>query len=226
MADIKFDTFISYRRSDGSRIAKRLRDRLVSYELPKGFTDREQKLCIYLDEIYEIATEDFFEHTIKPALAASRSLVVVQTPDAPQLREDGSANWVEKEIEYFRSLPGKRPVWIALGKGEFGDPLPATLHKNFPNVERVDVRGLDRWFGSISEHELVKFVGPLFDISIEKLPSLRREEERKASSRRNRILVTATLLVVALSALAASSLLGWSRANDRLRKRIANGTLR
>ncbi|MEM8814584.1 MAG: hypothetical protein AAGE85_02095, partial [Pseudomonadota bacterium] len=221
MGDLSYDTFISYRRSDGRRIARRLRDRLVSYSLPKGLSANDRRLTAYLDEVYEVATEDFFENTIKPALAASRSLVVIQTPDAALKRPDGEENWVEREIEYFRSLPGDRPIWVALGAGDFGDPLPGRLQERQPNVERVDVRGLASAFGRLSNHELIKFAGPLFKVSPEELPVLRREEERRTRSRRTRIVSGLIVLSTVLTGLSAAALLGWHNANDRLQEQTA-----
>ena len=134
----EYDAFISYRRKDGTVVARRLRQRLISYRLPKSFGKRE-KLEVYLDEIYEQATEDFFKSTIKPALKASRNLIVVQSPGAATARDDGSENWVSREVRYFRTLPQKKKTWVALGVGDYGDPLPGALHEHLPNVERVDV---------------------------------------------------------------------------------------
>ena len=47
---------------------------------------RVQRLRVYLDTAYERGTSDFYEHNIKPALLASRWLIVVATPAAIRRR--------------------------------------------------------------------------------------------------------------------------------------------
>src|SRR4051794_4129690 len=96
----KYDAFISYRRADGRRYAVALRRALLDFRFPRGFDDApRRRLAVYLDTIYERATNDFFEETIQPALRTSAHLIVVRTPRAIQARADGQPNWVEREIE-------------------------------------------------------------------------------------------------------------------------------
>ena len=213
-----FDAFISYRRKDGTRIARRLRERLLGYQLPAPFEDRRRKLNVYLDEVYEAATEDFFEGTIKPALKSSRMLIVVQTPAAAEHRSDGTENWVAREVRYFRSLPGDRRVCVALGSGGFDDPLPAELDRELPNVERVDVRGLARRFGFLSENELIKYIGPIYDIQAHELPRLRREEERRVHAQRMKFRTIAGSLILIFLLLAALATAGWIGASREARR--------
>lgn len=220
-AEPDYDVFISYRRLDAARVAHRLRERLLSYRLPPSFASSRRKLSVYLDSAYEQATEDFFEDTICPALAGSRALIVVQTPGAAARRSDGSENWVAREVQYFRSLPGPRKTWVALGVGDFSDPLPADLQELLPNIERVDVRGLARPLGSLSEAELVKFVGPIYGIPPEEGPTLRREEERRSRARRRRLAAVAASVCVALALLSVAALLGWRTAATEARTQRA-----
>src|SRR6185436_6157179 len=71
--NFRYDCFISYRRSDGTTIAQWLRRHLVSYRLPKSLASAHStRLAVYLDTVYERATNDFFEQNIVPALEASR----------------------------------------------------------------------------------------------------------------------------------------------------------
>jgi hypothetical protein len=115
--EFKYAAFISYRRVDGSRVAERLRYRFLEYKLPSGFS--RQRLDIYIDRIYEHATEDFFRKTIMPALWGSRALILVQTPMAAVPQESGEQNWVVREVQYFRTLPQGNNIWVALGGGNF-----------------------------------------------------------------------------------------------------------
>lgn len=208
-SSLHLDAFISYRRKDGTRIARRLRERLLGYKLPEPFKARERKLQIYLDRLYEEATEDFFEKTIKPALAASRALIVVQTPAAMEKRTDGKVTWVEREIRYFRSLPGLRPIWIALGIGTFEDPLPAALHTELPNAERVDLRSLGRTLGFLPEDELLKFIGPIYGVKHDEMPRLRREEQRRSYRIRRRNWAIVSFLLAAFLLLGTLATAGW-----------------
>ena len=137
-----YDAFISYRRSDGARAAAALRQCLRDYRLPPSLAPASERgpLNIYLDVIYERAAEDFFVTTIKPALAASRFMILVQTPDTLRPRQDGAPNWVAREIEYFETLPQRQNISVALAKGEFGGPLAGGLQRSHPNG-RVVVAG-------------------------------------------------------------------------------------
>ena len=211
----QYDAFISYRRIEAAKSANLLRHCLVDYHAPKGFPQRPLK--VYLDRIYEHATDDFFERTIKPALTSSKALIVIQTPDAAAIHEDGSENWAAREIRYFRSLPQGDNVWIALAKGDFSDPLPADLEKEKPNVERVDVRSLSSVWPRLSEHELLKFIGPLLGVPGNRMPDLRRESERRARSRVNRWIAASITIIAMLATLAVSALMSYQQATKQRR---------
>ena len=87
MSEFDCDAFISYRRSDGTAVARWLRRALVGYRLPRALRSRHaDKLRVYLDTVYERATSDFYERSIKPALQSSRFLIVVATPDVMRSR--------------------------------------------------------------------------------------------------------------------------------------------
>jgi hypothetical protein len=165
-----FDAFVSYRRSDGTRAARRLRRRLRDFRLPTSIRRSRptRSLSIYLDTIYERAEPDFFEETIKPALRASKHLIVVQTPNASKRRTDGRPNWVEREIEFFRTLPQRNNISVALAKGTIDDPLPFGLERTFPNIERVDVRELASLGGRLSDETLIPFVARLWNVPPER----------------------------------------------------------
>jgi WD40 repeat protein len=182
----EYDAFISYRRSDGAAAARWLRTRLQSYTMPKPLRgERPKKLKIYLDTVYERATEDFFELNIKPSLERSRFLLIVSTPDALRARPDGTPNWVHREVETFSHLPQGRNLLVALAKGEMSQPLPGDLAERFPRIEIVDFRqfGPSRlvWWPKLwrLREELLKIVAPLFDVPLESMPLLRLEESRR-----------------------------------------------
>jgi hypothetical protein len=185
-SDFKYDAFISYRRSDGTAAARWLRNRLQTFSLPKPLRgESPKKLKVYLDTVYERATEDFFEKNIEPALTQSRFLIVVSTPDALRPRPDGTPNWVHREVETFAILPQGRNIVVALAEGEMDHTLPGGLTEKFPRIEIVDFRefGLSRFIWLPTrwrlQEELLKIVAPLFDVPTESMPLLRLEESRR-----------------------------------------------
>ena len=102
----KYDAFISYRRQDGKRAAAWLRNRIQRYRLPKSFRKKSKRsypdrLRVYLDTEYEIATGNFYESTIKPALLESKDLVLVITPSVLELDAESDENWVAREYRDF-----------------------------------------------------------------------------------------------------------------------------
>src|SRR5262245_42681117 len=75
-----YDVFVSYRRVDGSRTAHWLREFLLKASLPKSLATRQRPLRVYIDRTYELATDNFWERNIQPALEQSRHLLLIVTP--------------------------------------------------------------------------------------------------------------------------------------------------
>jgi hypothetical protein len=66
-ANFPFDAFISYRRSDGKKAARRLRQKLQRYDIRKRLKHaRRKKLNVFLDTVYERGAHDFYERNISP----------------------------------------------------------------------------------------------------------------------------------------------------------------
>ena len=83
MPEFYYDAFISYRRSDGIAVARWLRRALESFRVPRSMRNGyDRRLRIYIDTAYERGTSDFYENNIRPALLASRFLLIVATPNA------------------------------------------------------------------------------------------------------------------------------------------------
>ena len=99
---LQFDAFISYRRLDGSGHAARLRQWLSkNTRLPPDVsTVREEPLEVYQDTAFERATDDFYAKEVRPALRASRHLIVVATPSA-----GGPSRWHQLGRARDRGLP-------------------------------------------------------------------------------------------------------------------------
>jgi hypothetical protein len=185
MSEFDYDAFISYRRSDGTAVARWLRRALVGYRLPPALRSRHaDKLRIYLDTVYERATNDFYERNIKPALQSSCFLIVVATPDAMR-RPQGVEDWIDREIRDFTRGQDGSNVIAVRGSGEFDGPLPGDLKQLCPGIEIVDLRGAGRfWFLSVSRiarlnSEKLKIIAPLCGIPSEDMPAFRQEQERR-----------------------------------------------
>ena len=209
MTQIEFDAFVSYRRSDGARVAHWLRRELEGFELPRALrATHGRKLRIYLDTAYERGTSDFYVNTIRPALLASRFLLVVATPDA-QRRREGVEDWIQREVSDFTAGPNKRNVIVVRAAGEFADPLPADVAQRFPNIEIVDLRGASRlWFlnplkASRLGAEKLKLIAPLIDLPGDAMPRLRQEEERRQQARLG---IAAGIGLAVLTAVSATSI--------------------
>jgi hypothetical protein len=183
MAESNYDAFISYRRADGTKVARWMRRELETYRVPKSLRGGfGRKLRVYLDTAYESGTSDFYQQNIKQALLASRFLLVVATPAAMR-RAGGAEDWIEREVTDFTAGPNGNNVIAIRAAGEFNAPLPADLARRFPNIEILDLRGAGRmWFlhptrAARLASEKLKLVAPLLGIPAQEMPRLRQEEE-------------------------------------------------
>ena len=102
-----YDAFISYRRRDGSEVARWLRGRLQRFRLPAEMLAalrpelralHERRPRIWLDRAYEKASDDFLIRKVYPALDASARLIVVATPSVAT-------------VQQRRSRPFQRHFW-------------------------------------------------------------------------------------------------------------------
>lgn len=228
MSDLPYDVFISYRRSDGSKTAQWLRRELQSFRAPRALRGKfSRKLRVYLDVAFEKGTVDFYEHTIRPALLASRHLLVIATPDAA-LRDNGGNDWIRREIDEFCSGDNGSNLLLVRGAGPFDGPLPGDLSDRFRNMEIVDLRDVSRfWFlnplrASRIANEKIKLIAPLIGIEASDMPILRREEERRQQSR---IAITLGVLLgifTAISTLTVFALNARSRASVALESSLSS----
>ena len=107
MSQLEYDAFVSYRRSDGNKVARWLRRELQAFRLPGSLGGRfNRQLRVYLDTAYERGPSDFYELNIKPAVLSSRFLLVVATPDA--LGRLGGEDWIVREVSDFVAGPMAR----------------------------------------------------------------------------------------------------------------------
>jgi WD40 repeat protein len=191
-ARFDYDAFISYRRVDGADVALWLRRALEGYRLPAELGRGRAPLRCYLDTIYAVALDDFWDLNIAPALARSRCLILIATTACLEPGRNGEPSWVERELQAFRSKAAG-PIYVARGNGELSDPIPEGIPER---THRVDLRAaahpFSRWRQRqhLSE-ELLSLVAPLYEVPANNMPLLRQEERRRAAAqRRNRIALT------------------------------------
>lgn len=187
-----YDAFLSYRRRDGELFARWLRTKLLRYRLPPVLARGRKPLRVYFDRSYERANEDFWKHNIENALRRSRYLIVIITPLVFQPRSDGSQNWVEREIEFFSSLPQGRNILVANSSRKTDGQLPRGLRERFPNICVTDFRAAGRL---IAHESALTLLASLYEIPDTEMP-LFRQEEKHRKQRAIRMVSSAVLVTV------------------------------
>jgi WD40 repeat protein len=232
----RFDLFISYRRSDGSALAKLVQSRLQSLrlgqdfvrQLPAAASERLRRpLRVFLDTAYERAGDDFLTKKILPALDSSRYLLVVSTPDAfqPVVTSSGSVpNWLCREIDHFldyRGEAGWSDVLLAMGPGAPLDQFPGRLSER-SRWDWVDLRGPRRrsFFDDAADAAVSKLAGALYDIPERLLPTLRRDMQRRRLLLATAITSASIVLAATMAALAGYAFHERDLASDRLNEAV------
>jgi hypothetical protein len=220
--NFQYDAFVSYRRADGSKVAHWIRRELQGFRPPRKLRKRYgRRLKVFLDTAYERGTSDFYENNVRPALLASRYLIVLATP-AAQRRPLGTPDWIQREVEDFSQGPNGRNVFAVRAAGPFDGPLPADLSTRFPNLEIVDLRGASRfWFLNPLKAlrlgaEKLKLVAPLLGVENDEMPILRQEEERRQQSRLGTAAGMTLAVITAVSVLAIYAIQSQWRAQRAL----------
>lgn len=218
---MKYKAFISYRRSDASVVASWLRRRLLAFRPPAALIERlpersrrdfDSRASFFLDTTYEIANEDFWTKNIEPALRDSQFLIVVSSPAALVARDDGSENWVAREIDTFLAIhgeeEGRKRILVVLAPGARPDRFPGRLGELAERWDWADFRMLSPWRwlkpGSVerSSDAFLKIAAALFAVPQDLLPALRQEEAR----RRGRIRLMAGGAAFAVTVILAGAL--------------------
>jgi len=124
--DAQFRAFVSYSHADAA-IAKKLHRKMETYKLPKllremqtGGSENGRLGRLFRDREDLPAALDLSE-SVKAALAQSRALIVLCSPNAKD------SPWVAKEIALFRELHPDRPILAALVDGEPEESFPEAL---------------------------------------------------------------------------------------------------
>lgn len=195
---MKYKAFISYRRSDALIVARWLRNRLLAFKPPKELVEQlppsvrgefDARTSFFLDTSYEVANEDFWTENIEPALRESQFLIVVSSPAALGAREDGSENWVAREIATFVEIHGRQEslgrILVVLAPGAPENAFPGRLDELGKRWDWADLRILSRYYwlrpGAAERlsDNFLKLAAALYDVPQDKVPALRQEEARR-----------------------------------------------
>ena len=182
--------FISYSHKD-AKMGRWLHHKLEGYRLPKRLAGTEGEdgtiparlTPIFRDRVSLPAAGDLSER-VRAALAVSRNLIVVCSPDS------ASSPWVAKEIATFRELHPGRPIFTAIVEGEPDQCFSPALLEGGVEPLAADLRkqGDGRRLG------LLKLVAGLSGVRLDDLV------QRDATRRIRRVTyVTATALAAMLA---------------------------
>lgn len=106
-----FKAFLSYSHND-ERWAERLHKQLEHYRIPKSLRAGQAGLGAIFRDKDELSAASELDASIKNALQASESLIVLCSPHAV------SSQWVDKEIAYFKSLGRENRIFTVMLSGE------------------------------------------------------------------------------------------------------------
>lgn len=193
----RFRAFVSYSHAD-TALAQRLQRRLESYRVPRHLADRVPPIGVAQGRVGPVfrdredlpASADLSE-AVKDAIARSRALIVLCSPDAARSR------WVALEIELFRSLHPDRPVLAALLRGTPQDAFPEEIRKAGAEPLAADFRP----GGDGRRLAFLKVVAGILDIPLDEL--IGRDGQR----RHRRVMAVTAASLVAMLVLATMTIL-------------------
>jgi hypothetical protein len=227
-----YEAFISYRRGDGSAIARWLRGRLERYRLPAAvvamLSPEKQALHrrrprIYLDRAYEKPHADFLQEKLLPALDAAERLIVISTPSvfASIRGSDGAEapNWLVQEVEHFLGARSAdrppRPIDLVIGPQGSIERFPGRLAER-ERWDWIDLRAFSRWralgFSEALDAGFTKLAAAIYDVPDAALPLMRQEERRR---RRRLVLGIAAVAVAVVAALGVLGSGWWAETRAR-----------
>lgn len=194
-AEPRYWAFISYSHKDAA-FGRRLHRRLESYSLPRRLVGRNttqglvsRRLIPIFRDREELPAATDLSAEVRAALAQSRSLIVVCSPDA------AASKWVSREVELFRALHPGRPIFAAIRNGEPGECFPETLLRAGPDGERIEPLAADFREGRDGQHlGLLKLVAGIAGLGLDEL--VQRDAQR--NTRRVTAITAAALAAVLL----------------------------
>jgi hypothetical protein len=195
----RYWSFISYSHKDAA-FGRRLHRSLESYVLPRHLTGGD-KLPRRLTPIFrdreELPASGDLSAEVRAALAASRSLIVVCSPDA------AASQWVGREVALFRALHPDRPILAAIRSGEPAECFPQALRHTGVDGAAIEPLAADFRRGRDGEAlGLLKLVAGIAGVGLDAL--VQRDAQRKFRR------VTAVTAVALAAMLVMAALTGYA----------------
>ncbi len=201
-SDYRYWAFISYSHADEAQVAW-LHRALESYKLPKrlmGRTTEFGKIPRRLFPIFrdqdELPGSSDLGGKLREALKASRTLIVVCSPQAAQ------SKWVNEEIREFNNMGRSDRILCVISKG---DPKATdTAGRCFPSSLNGEPLAVDLRDGESSKRDAkLRLIAGMVGLSFDGL-------KRRDHQRRVRTAIFGSVAAIALLAsFAALSLFGW-----------------
>jgi tetratricopeptide (TPR) repeat protein len=203
-----YAAFISYSHADIG-VAAKLQRQLEAYRLPKfqnydpsSGGDRLGK--IFRDQA-DLAAAPSLSFAIREALAQSRILLVICSPDAAR------SEWVCEEIKLFRQLHPDRPILAVLASGEEAQAFPAPLLDNGNEPLAADFRkGKDG-----EQLGFLKIVAGIAQVPLDAL--VQRDAHRKL----RRVMAVTLGAMAAMLVMGVMTILAISSRNEAERQRAS-----
>ena len=210
--EFTFDAFISFRHSDARPIARQLRDDLQRWRAPDELDSKlEGSLAVYLDTFQRRPTTDFWLNNVLPALHSSQYLIVILTPSVYKPLEDGSDNWVIREIREFLKTPQQNNIIPLYTDKTKHLPLPQVITDHLPRIQHFNIQSRDRFLPTIpffekpADLELSLIAGALVGIDASDQSVLLAEGTRRQNQYVAKVVSTLTIitLTIAMTAMLA-----------------------
>jgi len=185
-SDYEWDVFVSFRHKDARQAARELRLQLQNWRLPQGVSaPRSGRLKVYLDTFQGRVTQDYWTENIAPALRSSRYLLVVVSESIFDPADDGTENWVQKEIREFIETPQRANIIPVYAPTQRTKQLPKILFETFPRIQTFDLGSTDSFIPHLpflespAKLKFVRIVAAIRGVRSEDYPNLFREEWRR-----------------------------------------------
>lgn len=178
---MKYNAFISYKHSElDMYVAKTIHKKLETFKVPRSVSEKlgKKKIERVFRDQEELPIGSDLADNILHALQESEYLIVICSPRTPE------SYWVQKEIESFIKIHGRRNILAVLVEGEPSESFPSQLltGDNGEPVEPLaaDVRGSSK--GEIQKKiktEIVRLAAALLGCNYDELRQRHRERKMK-----------------------------------------------
>ncbi|HEX4080990.1 MAG TPA: toll/interleukin-1 receptor domain-containing protein [Rhizomicrobium sp.] len=200
----RYWAFISYSHKDAA-FGRRLHRRLETYSLPRRLVGRgtrqgvvSRRLAPIFRDRDELPAAADLSAEVRAALAQSKSLVVVCSPDA------AVSKWVSREVDLFRALHPGGPIFAAIREGDPAQCFPEALLGSGPVGEPIEPLAADFRPGRDGSHlGLLKLVAGIAGLGLDEL--VQRDAQRNAR-RVTAVTAAALAAVLLMGALTATAL--------------------